>query len=96
MLRIVCIRFPALFFSLLLFNAAPLAAEPSCRQTAGNSKAQELARECVKISEATHPPCNVANPRDMMVDEIKRSCALRREAGIATPSFCNCYLCNRP
>jgi hypothetical protein len=56
-----------------------------------HTKARKLAQECVKISEATHPPCNVENPCDMMIDEIKRSCAMRRGAGIATPSFCNGY-----
>jgi hypothetical protein len=31
---------------------------------------------CIKVSPATHPPCNAANSCAMIEDEIARSCAL--------------------
>jgi hypothetical protein len=80
-----------LFSALLLAAAEVSASAQSCGQTAGTAKAQELVRQCMQISEATHPPCNAANPCDMIVDEIKRNCAMRRDARIAVPSFCNQY-----
>jgi hypothetical protein len=80
-----------LLITLLLFGATSSATAQSCRETAGAAKAQKLARQCVQVSEATHPPCNVANPCDMMVDEIKRSCAMRRDEKVVTPAFCASY-----
>jgi hypothetical protein len=80
-----------LFSALLLAAAEVSASAQSCSQTAGPTKARELVRQCMQISEATHPPCNVTNPCDMIVDEIKRNCAMRQDARIAVPSFCNQY-----
>ena len=76
---------------LLLTSGAAMAADGSCRSTAGAQKSAELVRECKAISEATHPPCNALNPCDMMVEEITRSCAARRQAHIAAPAFCGQY-----
>jgi hypothetical protein len=76
---------------LLLVSATSAASAQSCRQTAGAAKAQELARQCAQVSEATHPPCNDANPCGMLVDEIRRSCAMRREAPVRIPAFCDQY-----
>jgi hypothetical protein len=76
---------------LLLISGAAMAADGSCRATSGPQKSAELVRQCTTISEATHPPCNALNPCDMMVEEITRSCAARREARIATPAFCGQY-----
>ena len=78
-------------------NVVPLGQQPaqapsvaqSCSQTAGPERAQELARQCLQVSEATRPPCNAENPCDMMVNEIRRSCALKQGAGIAVPQVCN-------
>jgi hypothetical protein len=80
-----------LFSALLLTAAGVSASAQSCGQTAGTATAQELVRQCMQVSEATHPPCNVTNPCDLMVDEIKRNCAMRQDARIAVPSFCNQY-----
>jgi len=76
---------------LLLIPAAAMAADGSCRATAGPQKSAELVRQCKTISEATHPPCNALNPCDMIVEEITRSCAARRQAHIVTPAFCGQY-----
>jgi hypothetical protein len=80
-----------LLIAMLLPAAAQSASAQSCGQTVGTAKAQALARQCAQISEATHPPCNVANPCDMMVEEISRSCVMRREAGLLVPPFCSQY-----
>ena len=63
--------------------------EQSCIQTAGLEHAQELARQCRQVSEATRPPCNAENPCSMMVDEIRRSCDMKQRSGIAAPPICN-------
>ncbi|MFT4955040.1 MAG: hypothetical protein ACI8U3_001422 [Brevundimonas sp.] len=53
------------------------AAEPvSCEAELGLEAAQALVERCVRVSPATRPPCNVANPCAMIQGEIDRSCAL--------------------
>jgi Protein of unknown function (DUF3011) len=64
------------------------AKDKTCLQTAGKARAGQLVKECLKVSPATHPPCNVQNSCELMTDEIRRSCAL---LGIEAPSFCNGY-----
>jgi hypothetical protein len=75
----------------VMISGAATAADGSCRATAGPQKSAELVRQCKAVSEATHPPCNAANPCDMLVEEIARSCAARRESHIAIPAFCGQY-----
>lgn len=50
--------------ALCLVGAAwpALAQGPSCRASSGAQQANELARQCRAVSEATHPPCHVDNP----------------------------------
>lgn len=60
----------------------------SCLQTAGAERAKRLADECMQVSPATHPPCNVQNPCNLIMDEIKRSCDL---LGHSAPPFCDGY-----
>lgn len=48
----------------------------SCRDALGATAAQKRADVCLKVSPATHPPCNVANSCAMIEDEIARSCAM--------------------
>jgi Putative peptidoglycan binding domain len=60
----------------------------SCSQTAGPARAQELVRQCLQVSEATRPPCHADNPCSLIVDEIRRSCAMKRSSGIALPAAC--------
>ncbi|MGH7052277.1 MAG: hypothetical protein ACREFK_02140 [Stellaceae bacterium] len=59
-----------------------------CRQTAGPHRAQELVRQCLEVSPATHPPCNAANPCALIRDEIRRGCALLTSGA---PAFCRNY-----
>jgi hypothetical protein len=44
--------------------------------------------QCLEVSPATHPPCNVANPCVLIKDEIGRGCAL---LGKDAPAFCRQY-----
>ncbi len=60
----------------------------SCLKTAGAVRANELVRRCLKVSPATHPPCNAENACSMIRDEIKRGCAL---LGAGAPQFCDQY-----
>ncbi len=68
--------------------AAPARADVACSQSAGQQKAQLLVQQCQQVSPATHPPCNVANACDLMIDEIRRSCAM---IGTKAPAFCSSY-----
>jgi hypothetical protein len=47
-----------------------------CSQTAGDAKANEYVTQCLEVSPATHPPCNAANACELIIDEIKRGCAM--------------------
>lgn len=61
----------------------------SCTQTAGRAKAQELVHQCLGVSEVTHPSCRAENSCSLIVDEIKRSCGIKQNAGIGVPIFCD-------
>lgn len=50
------------------------AAEPSCAQQMGLQRATLLAKQCLDVSPATHPPCNAANSCPLIIDELTRSC----------------------
>jgi hypothetical protein len=60
----------------------------SCGAAVGMERARTLVRECLAVSPATHPPCNAENSCSMIVDEIKRGCAMLKEGA---PGFCNEY-----
>lgn len=68
----------------------------TCNRTAGRAEAQKLVRQCLQISQATHPPCHADNPCSLIVDEIRRSCDMRRSAGIGVPTFCQRTAAARP
>jgi uncharacterized protein YecT (DUF1311 family) len=59
-----------------------------CRQTTGAAKAQQYVQQCTEVSPATHPPCNAQNACGLMIDEIKRGCAM---IGTGAPAFCASY-----
>jgi len=59
-----------------------------CIQAVGAERAKKLVDECLQVSPATHPPCNSENSCDLIIDEIKRSCALLQQN---QPSFCGEY-----
>ena len=82
-----------LFGALVLATAVSTAAAQSCRQTAGAHGSQVMVRQCVRVSQATHPPCNAENPCDMIVDEIRHGCAELAGPGLPVrpPAFCGHY-----
>ena len=54
--------------------------EVACRQAIGEAASAHLVERCLAVSPATRPPCNAANPCDLIRSEIDRSCAQFREA----------------
>lgn len=57
-----------------------------CAGEIGNAEARELVAQCLEVSPATRPPCNVANSCEMIQDEIERSCEL---LGEDAPALCH-------
>ena len=57
--------------------AAEPAGDPgSCLAEIGEARSKRLVERCIAVSPATRPPCNSANPCDMIQGEIDRSCAM--------------------
>ena len=65
----------------------PAGAPVSCLNDIGAAAAQRLVDRCIAVSPATHPPCNVANPCEMIQGEIDRSCEMYAP-GEAKPAEC--------
>jgi hypothetical protein len=63
---------------------------PPCHIELGKAAAAQLAEQCLQVSPATHPPCNVANSCTMIRSEILRGCDLIGDANGALPAFCSC------
>ena len=81
---------PAVSSDAALAPVAPAAAErTACRDEIGQAAAQALVQRCIQVSPATHPPCNVANPCEMIQGEIDRSCALWSRDGETPPKECS-------
>ncbi|TIT78370.1 MAG: DUF1311 domain-containing protein [Mesorhizobium sp.] len=79
-------------------GAAPATAAPAkasqndtrpCVQSAGKAKSDQYVSQCIQVSPATHPPCNGQNACGMMIDEIKRGCAMIGNDN--PPAFCSAY-----
>lgn len=62
--------------------------EAACRDAIGASAAARLVERCIQVSPATRPPCNAANPCDLIQNEIDRSCKLWARDG-NPPAACN-------
>jgi|GEM_PF-489071 len=60
-----------------------------CVQSAGKAKSDQYVSQCVQVSPATNPPCNGQNACSMMIDEIKRGCAMIGKDN--PPAFCSAY-----
>jgi hypothetical protein len=60
----------------------------TCLAAVGAERAQRLVSECTQVSPSTHPPCNAQNACPLIIDEIKRGCAL---IGQNAPTFCAEY-----
>ncbi|WP_312595509.1 hypothetical protein [Brevundimonas sp.] len=48
----------------------------NCRDAIGSAAAARLVERCIRVSPATRPPCNAANPCALIQGEIERSCKL--------------------
>lgn len=51
-----------------------------CEREVGREAAARLAKQCLAVSPATRPPCNVANSCALIRDEIARGCNLLDQA----------------
>ena len=57
--------------------AAEPAGDPgSCLAEIGEARSKRLVERCIAVSPATRPPCNSANPCNLIQGEIDRSCAM--------------------
>jgi hypothetical protein len=68
--------------------SAALSTTGTCLNAVGIERSRQLVNECIQVSPATHPPCNAQNACSLIVDEIKRGCAL---IGQGAPGFCAEY-----
>ena len=68
-------------------SAAP-STTGTCLNAVGIERSRQLVNECLQVSPATHSPCNAQNACSLIVDEIKRGCAL---IGQGAPGFCAEY-----
>jgi hypothetical protein len=59
--------------------------EGSCRQSVSDERARQLVQQCMRVSPATHPPCNASNSCALIEDEIRRGCGM---LGKDAPGFC--------
>ncbi|WP_156088706.1 hypothetical protein [Pseudomonas viridiflava] len=81
----------ALTFSLLITLPASFqanAADKSCAEAIGQKRAESLVKQCINVSPATHPPCNVANSCGMINSEVERGCGLLGDDPNA-PAYCH-------
>jgi hypothetical protein len=63
-----------------------------CSRSIGEERAARLVDQCLKVTPATHPPCNASNPCELIIDEIVRGCAILREGSDpGLPGFCSKY-----
>jgi Protein of unknown function (DUF3011) len=68
---------------------AKRAADKTCLQQVGKARSDQMVKQCLQVSMATHPPCNVQNSCELITDEIRRNCQLLGRDG---PSFCAGYV----
>ena len=61
--------------------------EAPCREAIGAAASARLVERCIQVSPATRPPCNAANPCDLIQGEIDRSCKLWERDG-EPPAAC--------
>ena len=71
----------------LLAIAVPALAA-SCKETAGEGWAKAYVEQCTEVSPATHPPCNMQNPCELIISEITRGCSLLIKGGDDVPPYC--------
>lgn len=65
---------------------SPVSTTPiACSVEIGAAAAAALAEQCIRLSPATRPPCNVENSCAMIQGEIARSCAVADEDAAGEP-----------
>lgn len=67
--------------------AAPAGEPGACLDEIGAAASARLVERCIAVSPATRPPCNAANPCQMIQGEIDRSCEMYAP-GEARPAEC--------
>ena len=67
--------------------AAPPGPATACLDAIGPEASARLVERCIAVSPATRPPCNAANPCEMIQGEIDRACAMY-EPGETRPAEC--------
>ena len=65
------------------------AEDKTCLKEVGKARSDQMVKQCLQVSPATHPPCNAQNSCELITDEIRRSCQLLGQDG---PGFCSGYL----
>lgn len=60
----------------------------ACSQAIGPQKAKEIVDRCLDMSGSSHPPCNVENSCNVMIEEIRQGCAA---SGAEAPKYCTNY-----
>ena len=65
---------PALAAAPADFSGRPM--QGTCRAEIGDVASARLVERCIAVSPATRPPCNAANPCEMIQDEIDRACEM--------------------
>lgn len=69
--------------------AAKAAEDKTCLKEVGKARSDQMVKQCLQVSPATHPPCNAQNSCELITDEIRRSCQLLGQDG---PGFCSGYI----
>jgi hypothetical protein len=69
-------------------SSAAASTTGTCLNAVGVERSRQLVNECLQVSPATHPPCNAQNACSLIVDEIKRGCAMIAQGA---PGFCAEY-----
>ena len=86
------VRFAFAVAASCMVATAAYGEEKSCSAEIGEAKASVLVNQCTEISPATHPPCNAANPCELIRSEIRRGCDFARQSpGGDTPDYCEQY-----
>lgn len=67
---------------------AKTAEDKTCLKQAGKARSDQLVKQCLQVTMATHPPCNAQNSCEMITEEIRRNCQMLGKDG---PSFCSGY-----
>jgi len=62
--------------------------DKTCLKEVGKARSDQMVKQCLQVSAATHPPCNAQNSCELITDEIRRSCGL---LGRDAPGFCGGY-----